>query len=667
MNVTATYPIFSPNTEFIGFSAAGIDLYFFQKWLNNISDPNVTISILDKNQILLARKPISQNIGESVYSDIVNNFLQTSNETINFKVQSSIDNIDRIGSLRKIRNLPFMVAVNYPYEQILSKWYTKLLIYIIGCVILVGISLFSAVVYYKNRCNALHLKKLLSELQKSAEQHQSILQTAMDGFWITDTQGQLLEVSETYCQMSGYSEKELLEMRIADVETIDTTDDIASRIQDIIKKGAGRFQSKHKRKNGSVFDVEVSVQYREEDGGRFVCFLRDITERKKAVEPLTKSESRFKEMFEQSPFGIALISSLTGHIYALNPKFAKISGRTIEEMKGGDWMSITHPDDVQEDLDNMALLNAGKINGFDMDKRYIRPDGSHVWINMTIAPVAVEDKTQPRHLCMIEDITAQKEAVEERKQLQDKLQRAQKMEAMGLMAGGVAHDLNNILSGVVSLPELLLMNLPEDSPFRKPIKTIQESGMRAADVVEDLMTIARGVASSKEPLNFNTMVEEYLESAEHLKLERTHSFVSFKTELDPTLLNMNGSPTHIKKILMNLIANASEAIEGSGTVTISTLSQYLDMPLKGYEDVRTGEYTMLAVSDDGSGISPGDLERVFEPFYTKKVMGRAGTGLGLAVVWNTTQDYNGYHCCPVNSGVISISYIITCPPTCSFA
>lgn len=136
---------------------------------------------------------------------------------------------------------------------------------------------------------------------------------------------------------------------------------------------------------------------------------------------------------------------------------------------------------------------------------------------------------------------------------------------MGLMAGGVAHDLNNILSGIVSYPELLLMNLPEDSPLRKPIKTIQESGIRTANVVEDLMTIARGVVSSKEVLNLNTAVEEYLKSVEHQKLERTHSFVNFKTELDSDLLNMCGSPIHIKKTLMNLVTNASEAIEGSGT------------------------------------------------------------------------------------------------------
>ena len=112
--------------------------------------------------------------------------------------------------------------------------------------------------------------------------------------------------------------------------------------------------------------------------------------------------------------------------------------------------------------------------------------------------------------------------------------------------------------------------------------------------------------------------------------------------MDPDLLNMSCSPTHIKKILMNLVANASEAIEGSGTVTISTTNRYLDEPLKGYEDVNTGEYVLLTVSDDGSGISSEDLERIFEPFYTKKIMGRSGTGLGLAVVWNCMQDHDGY-------------------------
>ncbi len=238
--------------------------------------------------------------------------------------------------------------------------------------------------------------------------------------------------------------------------------------------------------------------------------------------------------------------------------------------------------------------------------------------------------------------TEHKRAEEEKVELESQLHRAQKMEAMGLMAGGIAHDLNNILSGIVSYPELLLMDIPEDNPMWKPIKTIQESGMRAADVVEDLMTIARGVATSKEIMNFNTVVEEYLNSTEHRNLVSIRPSVTFKTQFDSDLLNVNASPTHMKKILMNLVANASEAIEGSGTVIISTMDQYLDEPLRGYEDVVTGEYVTLTVSDDGLGISQQDLERIFEPFYTKKVMDRSGTGLGLAVVWNTVQDHKGY-------------------------
>jgi CheY-like chemotaxis protein len=166
--------------------------------------------------------------------------------------------------------------------------------------------------------------------------------------------------------------------------------------------------------------------------------------------------------------------------------------------------------------------------------------------------------------------------------------------------------------------------------------------MRAADVVADLLTIARGVATGKEVLNLNTIVTEYLGSPEHEELEKTHSFVDFKTELNSELLSMSCSPTHLKKTLMNLVINASEAIEGSGTVTISTVNRYLDEPLKGYEDVHQGEYVVLSVSDEGRGITPEDLERIFEPFYTKKIMGRSGTGLGLAVVWNTVQDHNGY-------------------------
>ena len=139
-----------------------------------------------------------------------------------------------------------------------------------------------------------------------------------------------------------------------------------------------------------------------------LAMIEDITKNKKNEELLILSEKRFRTIFEESPLGVALIDSITGHIYEVNNKFAEIAGRSLSEMATINWMSITHPDDVQEDLNNMADLNSGKINGFKMEKRYIKPDGSYVWINMTISPLTVEDKNSPRHLCMIEDITEKK-------------------------------------------------------------------------------------------------------------------------------------------------------------------------------------------------------------------------------------------------------------------
>ena len=361
---------------------------------------------------------------------------------------------------------------------------------------------------------------------------------------------------------------------------------------------------------------------------------KEIGERERTEDVLRESEEKYRATVESISDGFFALTGEDLIVTYFNPAAEELLGRKTNDILGKPLFEVFL--EAKGSVFEKKYRQAYRTKKFLSFETYFGAKPYENWYDVRVYPGG-------QSISVFFQVTTERKRAEEAlKESEDKLARSRKMEAMGFMAGGVAHDLNNILSGVVSLPELLLMNLPEDSPIRKPIKTIQDSGMRAADVVEDLMTIARGVASSKEPLNLNTMVEEYLKSAEHLKLERTHSFVSFKTELDPTLLNMSGSPTHIKKILMNLVANASEAIEGSGTVTISTLSQYLDMPLKGYEDVRTGEYAVVTVSDDGSGISPGDIERIFEPFYTKKVMGRAGTGLGLAVVWNTTQDYNGY-------------------------
>jgi nitrogen-specific signal transduction histidine kinase len=240
------------------------------------------------------------------------------------------------------------------------------------------------------------------------------------------------------------------------------------------------------------------------------------------------------------------------------------------------------------------------------------------------------------------DITEQKREETILRDTEEKLTRLKKMESLGLLAGGVAHDLNNVLSGIVNYPELILMDIPEDSKIRKSLEGIQASGNRAVAIVQDLLTVARGVAVQREVLNINSLVLDYFDSPELEKLKQYHPAVSIIANLDPDLRNMKASSIHIRKVLMNLVSNASEAIVGNGNVIVSTENCFLKEPLAGYEQIEAGEYVLLTVSDSGPGIPESDLERIFEPFYTKKIMGRSGTGLGLAVVWNIIQDHKGF-------------------------
>jgi two-component system, cell cycle sensor histidine kinase and response regulator CckA len=244
-------------------------------------------------------------------------------------------------------------------------------------------------------------------------------------------------------------------------------------------------------------------------------------------------------------------------------------------------------------------------------------------------------------LGMSRNITQQVTAAAEKRRLLDQLQRAQKMEAIGMLAGGVAHDLNNVLSGIVSYPELILMDLPEQSPLNKPIRTIQKSGERAAHIVQDLLTLARRGVSVSEVVNLNQVVREYLKSPEYENLRAHHPDIELKLDLADDLFDISGSPVHLTKTVMNLVSNAAEATRKNGIIRIETENRYIDAPLKGYDDIQEGEYTVLRVMDNGIGISEDDINRIFEPFYTKKVMGRSGTGLGMAVVWGTVKDHRG--------------------------
>jgi PAS domain S-box-containing protein len=230
--------------------------------------------------------------------------------------------------------------------------------------------------------------------------------------------------------------------------------------------------------------------------------------------------------------------------------------------------------------------------------------------------------------------------VTERLRMEAQLRRSREMEA--ILAGAVAHDLNNILGGIVGYPDILLLRLPADSPLRKAVKRIQEAGNKAAAVVQDLLALGRCGHMPMEIMDLNDIVSSYLTSPEHERLAQRFPLVEIETSLSSEPLNIEGSAVHLSKALMNLVFNAVEAVSGAGKVQISTGDCQLVEPTKGFETIPKGSYVTLAISDTGVGMSNEDIDRIFEPFYSKKILGRTGTGLGMAVVRSTVKDHSGF-------------------------
>ena len=363
-----------------------------------------------------------------------------------------------------------------------------------------------------------------------------------------------------------------------------------------------------------------------------------------AFEKLQTSEKKYRELV-QNANSIILRLDTGGKIIFFNEFAQRFFGYTEKELIGKYAGSIILPVSgaKRPRFEKLTkFLQKDPERPVVSENETVKKSGTMVWIAWTYRPIFNDDDKFIGVLCIGNDITELKQASREKEELQLQLQRAQKMEAIGTLAGGVAHDLNNILSGIVSYPELLLMDIEEDSPLKKPMLTIQKSGERAAAIVQDLLTLARRGVEATEVVNLNEIVSDYLLSPEHAKLEQIHTSISVEKSLDKNLLNILGSPVHLSKTVMNLVTNSSEAMPEGGKIVVTTENRHIDTVKIGYDDIDKGDYVTLTVIDSGIGIAKNDIERIFEPFYTKKIMGRSGTGLGMAVVWGTVKDHRGY-------------------------
>ena len=370
-----------------------------------------------------------------------------------------------------------------------------------------------------------------------------------------------------------------------------------------------------------------------------VIIIHQLSTRQDSIEAaLRASEQRYREMVENLNDAIYITDSSTILSY-ISPVISSITSFTPQELVGKRLQELVHSDDRVFLMNRINSLNTGARTN--VECRLLQKNGSPHWVKLTMNPL-YRDSSIIEISGVITDITKEKQQEKEQARLEELLHRSKQMEAIGTLAGGIAHDLNNILSGIVSFPDLLLLDLPDDDSRRPIVETIKKSGERAAIVVQDLLTLAQTGITGTIPVDFNRLVEEYLRSTESKLLQSNYPGLRISYTPEKALLPINGSPTHLKKILINIINNAVEAMPGGGQLKILTENVYIEKHIVHSGRITEGQYIKVSVSDTGKGIDPKDLERVFEPFYSTKNTSRTGAGLGMAVVWSSVQDHRGY-------------------------
>ncbi|NTW16639.1 MAG: PAS domain S-box protein, partial [Syntrophaceae bacterium] len=493
-------------------------------------------------------------------------------------------------------------------------------------------------------------KKAEKALKRSEHLYRTIFENTGVANVLLHEDTKIILANSEFEKLSGYSKKEI-EEKISWTEFF-IGDDLTRmleyhRLRRMDENAAPRkYECRLRDRYGNIKYIALSVDMIP-GTKESIASLHDITERKVTEKTLQESQQRLAEIIEFLPDATFVVDK-DGKVIAWNRAMEIMTGVKKENMLGkGDYEYALpfhgerraalvdyalHPDKKKK-TQYKDLQESGSI----ISAEFFIPNMPHGDIHV-FATASVLRDSRGEVIAAIEcvrDIT-------ERKKMAERLNRAEKMESLGTLAGGVAHDLNNVIGVMTGYSELLIEMMPEGDTPRKYADNILQSSMKCAAIIQDLLTLARRGVNISEIVDLNKVIIGYLGSPEFEKLKSYHPNVKIETELEDGLLNLKGSPIHLGKTIMNLVSNAAEAISDRGAVTVRTENRYLDHPIRGYDTIQEGDYAVLTVSDTGGGISANDFGKIFEPFYTKKVMGRSGTGLGLAVVWGTVKDHKGY-------------------------
>lgn len=370
----------------------------------------------------------------------------------------------------------------------------------------------------------------------------------------------------------------------------------------------------------------------------FAARIASEFERNQIENELRNSEQQFRSIFEQAGMSLALIEVDSGRFVETNTKFNGLLGYSAKELAGMKWTDITHFDRGQGIADETSGSLASEIQQCTLETSLAHKDSSRIWVNLTVSPFGETAKDPVHQIVIVEDITQRKQAMEENRKLQAQLHHTQKMDAIGQLASGVAHEFNNLLFVIRSNAELLLLDTKErlSENVKNSLKEIERGCERASTLTGQMLSFARKKDSNLAVLDINQVVR----NSESMLRRLVGTDIKLRMRLSPFPVLVQADESDLDQVLLNLILNARDAMPDGGILTFQSDSVFVE-ELESTSCYTTGVYGRLAVIDDGCGMSQETVRRVFEPFYTTKPAG-VGTGLGLSTVYSDIARSNGF-------------------------
>jgi two-component system, cell cycle sensor histidine kinase and response regulator CckA len=447
-----------------------------------------------------------------------------------------------------------------------------------------------------------------------------------------DQGGRILYANRKACDSLGYSQTELLKMSIFDIDTTLNTEIWPSVWQKLCDDGSDTIESQHRRKDGTVFPIEVTATLIEFEGRRYsLALAKDITERKRLYESLRVTQF----IFEKDPLGIFLIKD-GGQITNVNEHACRYLGYTKEELCLMNVLDIDRGGYSPEEIEQIWLRQQQK-KGVDVFETVHRSkDGTDIPVE--ICGIVLEFDDIPYSVSFVKDISERKKAEMERLRMEAQMLEAQKMESLGTLAGGIAHDFNNILAAIFGYAELARLVCPADSILKNYISKISIAGERAKELVQQILLFSRQGRSEKGPKDIGRVVEEALK----LIKASFPANIEIQKHISPNLAPVFANEIQIHQIAMNLCTNAYHAMKSTGGILNVSLTAVAiqDQEALSFPAMKSGNYLKLSVADTGCGIPRDIINKIFDPYFTTKPIGE-GTGLGLSITHGIVQDHGG--------------------------